>query len=183
MKIKTINNTIWARIYWLDVSSTKTVFSTTTAQNCIEANRFSMMQYVDSFKTSSGVYEFILTYPKLSSTLYNRWSQTSSPNVTGGKDNVTGYNPITITWTTQFGNGLRRTVSGSSVWNVAKSENWWSPVGQTDLFSSTGIPAADGSTQLETELWVRIDNINLSNLTNFKQYKNYTIGASDFIER
>ena len=49
---------------------------------------------VDKFKTSSGVYEFMLTYPSLSDTLYNRWTQTSSPNA----GTVTGFTPITTAW-------------------------------------------------------------------------------------
>ena len=47
-----------------------------------------------SANTEIGTYEFMLTYPSLSTSLYNRWTQTSSPNA----GTVTGFTPITTAW-------------------------------------------------------------------------------------
>jgi uncharacterized membrane protein len=75
MKTKIMSDgSVWARIHYLDVSTNATYFANANEVNqCNEANRFSQMGIVDSFKTSSGVYEFMLTYPNLSSG-YNRWT-------------------------------------------------------------------------------------------------------------
>jgi hypothetical protein len=91
----------WARIYWLDLEFEKTPFaSNAEVESCEASNRFSKLGLVDHFKTSEGVYEFMLTYPKLSSD-YNRWKQTSSPNVASGS--ATGYEKVVTAWTKYCG--------------------------------------------------------------------------------
>lgn len=103
-----------------------------------------------------GKYEFMLTYPRLSNTLYNRWSQTGSPNSSA----PTGYLPITTAWSAHAG-PLRKHGS-ACVYNCdnAGSSTWYAPIGQTVAWTSTqAIPGANGVEQTETELWVRIDNI------------------------
>ena len=108
--------------------------------------------------TLSGKYEFMLTYPRLSATAYNRWSQTSSPN----SSTVTGLSKITTAWSGHFG-GIRRT-NGTSVYNCDTGDTWYAAIGQQGTWTSTQyIPAADGSSQTETELWVRIDNLPIIN--------------------
>jgi hypothetical protein len=58
MKIATFgtDNAIWARIYWLDLSSNKTCFNDIEAYDCDDSNfllttpnRFSKMKYVEQF--------------------------------------------------------------------------------------------------------------------------------------
>jgi hypothetical protein len=46
-------------------------------------------------ETETGTYEFMLTYPKLSATGFNRWTQTSSPN----QSTVIGFKNISASWT------------------------------------------------------------------------------------
>lgn len=162
MKVKEVDGKIWARIYWLNLQTDKTCFqSEVEVLECTNApNRFSLMKYVDKFKSKEGKYEFMLTYPLLSATGYNGWTQTGSPNVNYGTNvgYVKGHTdfphdsyvgPLTYTHSDH---------RASSMYSANKSANWWSPVGQKALYSN-GIPASNGATTYETELWVRIDNL------------------------
>lgn len=105
-----------------------------------------------------GVYEFMLTHPRISSTLYNRWIQSSSPNATS----VTGFKNITQAWR-QANAGIRKNGS-SCVYNCDSGSTWYAPIGQTAGWTSGGvsnqIPAANETKTTEIELWVRIDNLN-----------------------
>ena len=108
------------------------------------------------FTTSGaqGKFEFMLTYPKLSETLYNRWTQSSSPNESA----VVNFTPITTAWSAHNA-GIRKK-GGSSIYNCDSGTTWYAPIGQTETWTSTQyIPAADGTSQTETELWVRIDKL------------------------
>lgn len=145
----------WARIYYLDVSSTKEFFSSNETLNCTDrANRFSRMGIVDNFMSSDGYYEFMLTYPSLSTTLYNRWKQTSSAN----EGTVSGLVKITTTWSSH-NFGIRKHGS-SCVYDCDTGGSWFAPICQTASWTDTQyIPAADGSSQTQCELWVRYDNV------------------------
>ena len=170
----------WARIYWLDLEFEKTPFaSDAEVESCEATNRFSKLGLVDHFKTSEGVYEFMLTYPNLSSD-YNRWKQTSSPNVASGS--ATGYEQVVTAWTKYCGplSTVGSTYQSSSVYAANSSNNWWAPIGQKALYNNSGIPAANGSTQLETELWVRIDN--LPPITKLSLLDNKYIQATEIYE-
>lgn len=104
---------------------------------------------------SVGWYEFMLTYPKLSSTGYNRWKQTSSPN----ERESANYTPISISWASHAG-GIRKG-TGTTIYNCDNvgSGTWFSAIGQTAGWTNNSIPASNGSQQKETELWVRIDTM------------------------
>lgn len=158
MKVKVLSdNSAWARIHWLDVTTDKTWFTASEVAFCNQANRFSRMGLVDHFKVD-GKYEFMLTYPSLSNSLYNRWTQTSSPNAS----TVTGFTAITTAWNNHNA-GIRKHGS-ACVYNCDTGSTWFAPIGQKSAWDSTKfIPAADGTSQTETELWVRIDT--LPNLT------------------
>lgn len=87
---------------------------------------------------------------------YNRWTQTGSPNNSA----PTGYQRIRTDWTPHAG-PLRKT-NGTGIYNCDNvgSSTWYAPIGQTARWTDTqAIPGANGETQTETELWVRIDNI------------------------
>lgn len=111
--------------------------------------------------SSVGWYEFMLTYPSKSLVEYNRWKQTNSPNVAAnaGTGFVKITQGITQTQSSYFQPLTKSASSGSAVYCTNTSNNWWSPIGQLTLYNSTGIPAADGSTQTEMELWIRIDTL------------------------
>lgn len=108
--------------------------------------------------SSSGFkrWEFMLTYPRYSTTLYNRWSQTGSPNESAPG----GYIRITTPWTAHAG-PIRKNNAGSAIYNCDNvgTTTWYAAIGQTSIWND-GIPCAiDGNPQKETELWVRIDNL------------------------
>lgn len=134
------------------------------------------IESLDSFN-----FEFMLTYPSLSTTLYNRWKQSITPNssyVTSADG--TGYRAITTAWSTYAAPITKSSSSGSSLYSCNYTSNWWAPIGQKTGFSN-GIPAANGSTQKSTELWVRIYP-NILNKTNARIYTN-SISSNNFYER
>lgn len=160
----------WARIHWLNVTNELTWFTTDEVQYCTnKTNRYSRMAFVDKFKDPDGYYEFMLTYPS-GLAGYNRWKQTSSPNATA----VTGFTAITTKWSAH-NSGLRKHGS-ACVYNCDSGTSWYAPIGQLQQWT-TGkyIPAADGSSQTETELWVRIDK--LTQLNKFSMLENKFIQA------
>ncbi len=179
MKVKTLaDGSAWARIHWLDVTNDKTFFANATeVANCSTTNRYSKMGIVDKFKDTNGYYEFMLTYPSLSKTLYNRWKQTNSPNAAhkGG----TGHVKITTAWSNYSDPLTKSGTQGSAIYATNTAGNWWAPIGQIASFSG-GIPAADGSTQYETELWVRIDT--LSSLTKLSVFEDQYLQAFQIYE-
>ena len=65
-----------------------------------------------------------------------------------------------------------------SFFDVKGTGNWYSPIGQYVIWNG-GIPAADDSAQLETELWVRTDRF--ADANQMKIY-NGSIIAKDYIE-
>lgn len=181
MKTKMLDDgSVWARIHWLDVSSTVEWFKDADeVAHCInKSNRYSRMELVDEFLTVNNNYEFMLTYPSLSDILYNRWTQTSSANVS----TVTGLNKITTAWD-KYNNGIRKHNISATVYDCSTGTVWFAPVGQCSIWDATNdryMPAADGSSQKSTELWVRIDNLKNRDLT-AKIGKNF-IKANQIIE-
>lgn len=157
MPIKTLDDgSAWARIHWLDVTSNKSWFANAAeVQECLnQSNRYSRMNQVENFINSEGYYEFMLTYPRLSATGYNRWKQTSSPNAS----TVTGLEKIHTSWDDHNG-GIRKHGS-ACLYNCDTGSTWFAPIGQyTQWTTGKYIPGADGNSQTETELWVRIDTL------------------------
>ena len=120
-------------------------------------------------------YEFMLTYPRLSKTLYNRWKQSSSPNASA----VTGFTPIVTVWSAHNG-GIRKNGS-ACLYNCDTGSTWYAPIGQYSQWTDGKyIPAADGSSQTETELWIRIDT--LSNINKISMFDNKFIQAFNIYE-
>lgn len=126
------------------------------------------------FYGNSGTGNFIAGPTKESLPLYNRWIQTSSPNA----GSVSGFKPITTSWTAHNA-GIRKNGT-SCVYNCDSGGTWYSPIGQLQTWTDTQyIPAADGSSQTQTELWVRTDRF--ANANQMKIY-NGSIVAKDYIE-
>lgn len=116
----------------------------------------------------SGNFEFMLTYPKNSDIMYNRWTQTVSPHTAHSTSTTgTGYTAIKTDYASYTG-PLRFTTTSSNYNNNAMytanaKQSWWAPIGQYVIYNG-GIPAADGSIQKETELWVRLDKLHPSTI-------------------
>ncbi len=106
----------------------------------------------------SEYYEFMLTLPQVSSTGFNRWRQTNSPN----SGQASGLKKIKTTWSNHSGALIKVTNSkytANAVYVTNTANNWWSPIGQMTLYEGTGIPGTNGTNVKEIELWVRIDNL------------------------
>jgi hypothetical protein len=100
--------------------------------------------------------------PKIGVGGYNHWAQTKSPNSTaGGASN--GYTKITTQFTSYTGPLTKTTTANnyhtSALYAANDGTSWWAPIGQKQLYSSAGIPAANGETLKFVELWVRTDNL------------------------
>lgn len=174
---------IFARIHWLDVSTTKEFFKDASeVLKCVgKSNRFSRLDIVDKFKMPDNSYEFILRYPQQSSTAYNRWKQTGSPMSSAPG----GYQRIHTDWTAHAG-PLRYSPNGSSQFNcdTAGSTTWYAAIGQLVGWTNNSIPAADENQQFETELWIRIDDGKGKKIydgTKTKLYEDYIL-TNDYIE-
>ena len=128
------------------------------------------------FYGNHGTGSFIAGTTKESLLLYNRWIQTSSPNISANAG--TGFKALTTSWTNYFTPITKSASSSSAVYSMNTANNWWAPIGQKVTFSG-GIPAADGSTQYETELWVRTDRFADEDQLNIY---NGSITATDYIE-
>lgn len=181
MKIKVLpDKSAWARIHWLDVTGRESE-KETTGRNpyfnsneevafCDEVNRFSKMGLVDHFRNNDGVYEFMLTHPKISEVDYNRWTQTSSPNET----TVIGFTNITAAWSQAHG-GIRKHGT-AAVYDCDTGDTWYAPIGQkTQWTTGKYIPAANETSTTEIELWVRIDN--LPKINKISMFNNNTVQA------
>ena len=127
------------------------------------------------------IYEFMLTYPSMGNGKYNRWRQKISPNSASVTSTAnTGYVPVHTDFTNYAAPITKSGSSSSSVYSCNLAGSWWAPVGQLTVYSSTGIPAADGSTQTSCELWVRVDTLDMQeNIT--KIFDKYVL-ANQIIE-
>lgn len=124
------------------------------------------------FYGGRGTGNFIAGTTKESLPLYNRWIQTSSPTATS----VSGFKPIHTSWTAH-NYGIRKHGS-ECLYNCDSGGTWYAPIGQYTIWEG-GIPAADGTMQTMTELWVRTDRF--SNANKLSIY-NDSITATDYLE-
>lgn len=195
MLFKTLDDgSIWARIFHHDLSISNTYFSSVDkdeATYCIDTvhGKYSRLYLIPELKSSDGYYEYMLTYPKISTTKYNRWKQTMNPfNVTSTIANQTaaymGYSAIHLDWTTEWGYGLRLRGLGVTYMDCNAGRNvWYGAIGQMVRWTAddtSAIPAVTSSSTTETELWARVDN--LPNETKVQIYQK-SISAKEFIEK
>ena len=153
---------------------------------CINKNnRYSRMGIVDMFKQSNGTYEFMLTYPLSFPNKYNRWTQTSSANVSHG--NATGFTAIHQDLP-RIGPLVKRPDMGNIIYSCdwTQNTNWHNPIGQMSKYeptTSTGLPfiiptCADVQCTF-IELWVRVDQLPQTSIC---QIFDNSITATSFIE-
>ena len=169
MKIKIMGDgSEWARIFWHDVSSTATYFTDEDeVKDCSLSNRYSRLNMVNNF-LYNGKYEFMLCYPKHSTTKYNRWIQIANPLTTTGDASQTattmGYEPVHIDFTTNWKYGFALSTSTSTYMDCeAGHGNWFGAIGQYKAYTASGItgfpaPTESGmdTAQKKVELWVRV---------------------------
>lgn len=110
---------------------------------------------------------------------YNRWSQTNSPNTMAA---ATGFLAKSMSWRNRCYGLVKFHQQGTTTYTTDQwNGTWYGPIGQRAIWDNRGIPACDESAQLETELWVRYDNLALTN--NMSIRKGETISVPELTER
>lgn len=150
-----------------------------------EIGLFDRVQQKFYANNGTGVFIAGSTTETFSVPLYNRWTQTGSPNESAPG----GYQSIKTSWTSHAG-PLRKYPSADRIWDCDNGAlgpanqmgSWFNPIGQLKGWTTgtSSIPSADGTAQYEIELWVRIDN--LAPAKKAQIYKNNNILAKDFYE-
>lgn len=130
------------------------------------------------FFGNSGTGSLVAGPAKESIPLYNRWTQTSLTSDVNQGDNIS-FKPIFSSWPQHLG-PLKPAQAFETTYDcdIKGTGNWFAPIGQYTIWSG-GIPAADGSVQTETELWVRTDRF--ADEDQFNIYDG-SITATDYIE-
>lgn len=177
MAIRTMDDgSIWARIFYHNTKQGAVLFTSLAEIKSTQTiDKYSRLGQLNEFKKADGNFEFMLRYPNYSSTLYNRWIQTSNPieeyvaTSSSGTSTATGYTAIHIDWTSNNWGGLTRhnsdanSISTCYLSGSVGSTNWFYAIGATTTWGN-GIPGAQPSPDTGTvwgavELWVRIDDI------------------------
>ena len=180
--ITTKDGAKFLKIFSHDVSKSQIYFSDfMEAQSCLYTPyKFSRLKDMSLFKSiSDSKYEFLLKYPGISDTLYNRWKQSADPLTTNANSTQTattmGYEAVEIAWSTHWYYGMGLSTSNTALLDCeAGHGNWYGGLGLYSAYQSVGFPAPDGSNQQRVELYVRVDN------TNFKGYA--AINTARFVD-
>lgn len=177
MAIRTMDDgSIWARVFYHNSKQGAVLFtSLAEIKSTQTTDKYSRLGQLNEFKKANGSFEFMLRYPNYSSTLYNRWTQTSNPmeqyvtTNSSGTGTATGYTAVHIDWTGNYWGGLTRqnsdanSISSCYLSGSVGHSNWFYAIGATTTWGN-GIPGAQSSIDTGTvwgavELWVRIDDI------------------------
>lgn len=177
---------LWCRVFYHDAQGTDVRFSgieeaTETNINYPDGSKakYSILSNIELFADVNGVYEYMLKFPK-ESTTFNRWKQTSLPS----ESTATGYEPVSLAWTNYDFGPLRKAVSASyTAYNCCSHEkNWYYSIGTIGnwkgglpAFSSTGI-------KNQEELWVKMDIGKLSDRLTTSFSKDNIVNTKEFIE-
>ena len=168
------DGSLWARVFYHNCKEGADLFTSLAQIKSVNTDtKYSKLSSLSNYKFSDGKYEFLLRYPNLSATQYNRWKQTNSPcdefitTTTAGTGTATGYTAVHIDWTEQYWGGLTRQNSdASTITNTYLSGsvghvNWYYALGATSSWG-IGIPAylsgQDYANWGSVELWVRIND-------------------------
>ena len=166
VETKRFANASWARIFSHNNKSGTVLFSNQAeALSCSTVDKYSILSRIEEFRDANDSFEFLLQYPKDSTTAYNRWKQTSNPTTT--KESVTGYQAVSISWTSNYWAGLALSNTTSTLIDGSiNHSNWFYAIGAYAKYD-TGIPTGTGSTANVAELWARIDNLSKKNVKNY----------------
>ena len=152
----------WARVFHHNTHWGKLLYSNATeAQSVDTVDKYSVLGNIANYINNSNKYEFLLQYPQVSATQYNRWLQTDNPitttiaNVSGGQK-VGGYEAIHIDWTGNYWGGLALSTSASTYINGSTGHgNWFYAIGAYTKWNNS-IPGPSTAESV-VNLWSRID--------------------------
>ena len=142
----------------------------TDARYIISERKYSILSEVQEWP-HSGKYEFLLQYPELEG--YNRWKQTNFPLSEAyyqGKQEVEGYENVSITWTTRQWAGLQNSTGCSLLEGSISVTNWYYAIGTKKDCAGYGVNSMPGPKDPPVHfvyLWMRIPGISLNNLCTF----------------
>ena len=138
MKTKILDDgSIWGRIFWHDYTISgnfnyETAISLGT-KYVNENGKYSRLNELELFRNQNGAFEFLLDYPKVSETDFNRWIQTANPNSTVGGEGITqeqmGYETVSLSWTTFWKYGLAKGIGNGYISACAGLDCWWYSIG------------------------------------------------------
>ena len=168
------DGSLWARVFYHNCKEGADLFtSLAQIKNVNTDTKYSKLSSLSNYKFSDGKYEFLLRYPNLSATQYNRWKQTNNPcdefitTTTAGDGTATGYTAVHIDWTGLYWGGLTRqnsdvnTITDTYLSGSVGHDNWFYALGATSSWG-IGIPAyLSGQNYANwgsVELWVRIND-------------------------
>ena len=143
------HNTHWGQVLYSAANSNAEMKSSNTV------DKYSVLGNMENYKNSD-TWEYLLQYPDVSLTAYNRWSQTSNPVTTN--NSITGYNPISISWTGNGWGGIALGTSYAFIDGSPGNSNWWYAIGAKNGYQG-GIPGPNSIIASTVNLWSRIDNL------------------------
>lgn len=165
------DGSVWARIFNHDNKAGSVLWSSSEALNTQQTNKYSRLNILgNSLKNSSGKFEFLLRYPTISATEYNRWRQTNAPQNEyvnqSSSSKVAGYEAVSISWTGENWGGLEVSQGGYALADgYTGHDNWWYALASYQAFQN-GVPGPNTIVNFrQQELWVRIPNISGSTVT------------------
>lgn len=168
------DGSLWARVFYHNCKEGADLFTSLAQIKSVNTDtKYSKLSSLSNYKFSDGKYEFLLRYPNLSATQYNRWKQTNNPcdefitTTTAGDGTATGYTAVHIDWTGLYWGGLTRqnsdanTITDTYLSGSVGHGNWFYALGATSSWG-IGIPAyLSGQNYANwgsVELWVRIND-------------------------
>jgi hypothetical protein len=160
----------WYKIFAHDSNAGTTIFANyQEALKCRQKDKFSDLWLLNNdvwpFLNANNEYEFALEYYDKSAD-YNRWRQTSNP-FRGAVNTVTGYTPIHIAWSSNFGGLSRKNANMTTATNCflsgQSSTSWWYAIAPYKAHEG-GMPGPYiGSTATvitsRLYLWIRIPKL------------------------
>ena len=168
------NSAAWARIFhhnahWGNVLySNANSFAEAKSSNTVD--KYSVLGNIANYKNSSN-WEFLLQYPDVDSTKYNRWTQTDNPTTTtiangDGSATAGGYTAKHIDWTGNYWGGLTLSTAGDAFINGSVGHsNWYYAIGAKTAWKG-GIPGPANDPTSTVNLWARIDNLTTTTSSN-----------------
>lgn len=156
------DNATWLKLVYQNINNGTNLFTTSEMNFCDKQGKYSILGEIEKYRDKNNNFEFMLEYPEFNQ--YNRWIQTSNPCEV--VESVTGYEPIQITWKTQYWNGICKSNSGACFIDGSVGiGSWFYAVGSytpwTASNNAVGLPPYNSNLAAnEVYLWVRIDNLN-----------------------
>ncbi len=157
--------TSWGRVFYHNSKGATNLFQNEeevlTSNN---ENKYSVLKKIENYQTKEKKYEFLLEYPTLSKTKYNRWIQSANPTTTTiangtGSETAPGYEEVHIDWSGNYWGGLTKSTNQSTFINGSVGHgNWFYAIGSYSKYNG-GIPGPVSSAVTSVELWAKIEDI------------------------